>query len=602
MGAGFLNCTPLRALAANAGLLNRPLLPTDLVTIPDLDPGGSDDPTDQRHVFVLQTAPPVSIRLVHGSPNIPYLQDAETTILHISNHQTTRGGLEDDTTLPATFGFQDPGHADPDTFKVEVVDPQAGSPLTTVKLEALRRVLRPDGTFGHDPFPGAERARRSLPAAGAENLQCDIVSSGVAFRSRYLRLVTDETDKAALPNQTLLVTDMTDQGDDTVEILEQAVRATYVLQRCPAALCEVSRTIPVGLTDAQRPSRITGPTNSVAETKPRNFLNIAVHILNATAGGGNPIVPIADADRRVKRWVRRMWAQAGLAPRLIQATRIVDPQNNLVAIGDPGGLTATGGGQMSFRINAPGHPSQDIAILTVAGDTPAVTAAAIAQRVNAPFTAAVTINPAGFNDPVGNRSADVLITAPGGALVTIDREVSGDPRQSLAVGRPDPTLLPGFSNDFLIGSIEQRTIMKNYDTGEDRIDVFVIQRFTDPDPAGLGDRGQAMLHGISLSAPRAAIEPVRFSVFISQRAINAGDGNPASLPHEMGHVLMDVIHAVTGRFRQELMADGGTSAAIAENATKRIKERLKNFDGRNAGAKRQLDLVHQRGGGLLDAF
>ena len=90
------------------------------------------------------------------------------------------------------------------------------------------------------------------------------------------------------PLQTLLVTDMTDQGDSTVEILEQAVRATYTLQNCPVALCQVSKTVPVGLTDAERPARITNPHDSVTETKPRNVVKIAIHILNSTPGQTPP--------------------------------------------------------------------------------------------------------------------------------------------------------------------------------------------------------------------------------------------------------------------------------------------------------------------------
>ena len=554
MAAGFLNCTPLRALGTNSGLLNRPLAAGDIVTIPDLDPGGADGGTDQRHVFVRQTAPPVSIRLVHGSPNLPYLSDVETNILHISNHQTTRGGLDDEFTFPNGFGFNPHGHADPDTFKVEVVDPQAASPITTVKLEALRRILRPDGTFGHDVFPAAERARRSR-----DPLQCDAVSSGVAFRSRYVRLVTDETDQGALPLQTVLVTDMTDQGDSTVEILEQAVRATYTLQNCPVGLCQVSKTVPVGLTDAARPARITNPHRSVTETKPRNVVNIAIHILNTTPGqtppAVNPVVTIPQAERRAHRWVRRIYAQTGLAPRLVRTTRVVDPQSNLLAIAEPvgnplrGGRTAIGGGQITFTITSPGTPSQVINFTTVAGDTPFATAQGIAARVAAPFTATPSVNPAGFTDPPSRQCADVLITGPGGALVTITGANSTDGNQPVGVGPVNPAAIQGFPANFLIGSTDQRTLLKNFDTGSDRIDVVVVGGLTSP------NLGEAMMHGVSIdaNAARHGIDSIRFSLFIIQAAMNAGDLNFDVLPHEMGHVLMDVIHAIGPRGTQQLM-------------------------------------------------
>ena len=596
IAAGFLNCAPLRSVGANSGLLNRPLAAGDIVTIPDIDPGGADGATDQRHVFVRLNAPPVSIRFVHGSPNLPYLRDTETTILHISNHQTTRGGLDDEFTFPNGFEFNQHGHADPDTFKVEVVDPQAASPLTTVKLEALRRILRPDGTFGHDVFPAAERARRSR-----DPLECRAVSSGVAFRSRYIRLVTDETDQAALPLQTLLVTDMTDQGDSTVEILEQAVRATYTLQNCPVGLCQVSKTGPVGLTDAERPARITNPQNSAVETKPRNAVQIAIHILNTTPGA-NPVVTIPQADRRANRWVRRIYAQAGLAPRLVRTTRIVDPQSNLLAIAEPagnplrGGRAATGGRQITFTITSPGVPSQAINFTTVAGAVPLVTAQGIAALVAAPFTATPSQNPAGFTDPPTRRSADVLITGPGGALVTITGAASTDANQPVTVGAVNPAAIQGFPANFLIGSVDQRTLLKNYDTGSDRVDVVVVGGLTST------NLGEAMMHGVSINADpaRHAIDEIRFSLFIVQAAMNAGDLNYDVLPHEMGHVLMDLIHAIGPRGTQQLMF-GPFVAGPTEASAKRIKERPKTFDS-PAGDHRQLELFHLRGGGLLDPF
>ena len=576
ISSGFLNCQPLRGDPANSGLLNRDLVAGDIVTVPDIDPGGASGATDLRHVFVRRNAPPVSIRMTHGSPNLPYLKDLDVPVLHISNHQTTRGGLEDAGVFPNSFGFNPLGHDDPDTFKVEVVDPQAASPVI-VKLEALRRVLLPNGTFGHDVFPAAEQARRSL-----DPLECKIVTSGVAFRCRYLRLVTDDTDKAALPTQTLLATDMTDEGDPLVEILEQAVRATYSLQKCPVNLCKVSKTVRIGDTAGPR--------------KARTALRMAVHILT-TAPGAAPVVTIAQADRRINRWVRRVYAQAGIAPRRVQPTRIVDPQNNLVAIGEPHGVTANGGGQMGFRITSPGNPTQVIGpIATVKNARPTVTAATLAALVLPPYIATVTVNPAGFNDLVGNRSADIVVTVPGG-LVTIDQEIQpiGDTRQVLSVGRPNIASLAGFGSDFLIGSSQQRALLKTYDTGEDRVDIFVVQTIAS------GDRGQAMMHGGSIDPQRPAIEPVRFSVFVNARSMDSTDDDFVNLVHEMGHVLEDLIHATGARFNQQLMMGKGTTFLVSEPASKRIKERPQQFDS-PAGLHRQIDRVHDKAKGLIEPF
>jgi hypothetical protein len=307
------------------------------------------------------------------------------------------------------------------------------------------------------------------------------------------------------------------------------------------------------------------------------------------------VVTTAQADRRIHRWVRRTYAQTGIAPLLMQVTRVVDPQVNLVAIGDPHGLSATGGGQVGFRITAPGHPNQTVGPLaTTRGDTPETTARALANQVAAPYTAVVSVNPPGFQDPVGNRSADIVVTVPG-AVVTIDQPVSTDARQTLAIGRPNPANLQGFGNDFLIGSLEQRAILKTYDTGDDRVDVFVVQAIAS------GDRGQAMMHGVSIDAARPAIAPVRFSVFVNARSMDPSDDDFVNLPHEMGHILMDLIHANGNRSDHQLMMGRGTTFLVSEPASKRIKERPQTFDS-PAGAHRQIQRIHQQAAGLLEPF
>ncbi len=337
----------------------------------------------------------------------------------LSNHVTDRGGTNDGVPFPDKFEFQQPGHDDHDTFKVEVVDPAVGGTLDAT-LDALMPVHRLDGTIAHVEFPGAEAAKRKL-----DPVTCKKVRSGVAYRSKYLRLVVDEADKAAKTDQTLLTTDMTDQGDFTVEILEQNVRASYAISRCPGnPKCRISTAVPIGSdTDAR---------------KPRRRLRIAVHVLRR-APGGAPVVTTANAERRVRKWIRRLYAQASIAPKIVQPTREVDPVANLVAVSDPAGASAAGDGQLGFRLSAPGQPTLVVGPITpAAGDTPEVSANALAALVTAPYAATVTVNPARFVDPVTSRSADLLITP---ANVTIDSVVSTDSRQTLTVGRPNSPLL-----------------------------------------------------------------------------------------------------------------------------------------------------------------
>jgi hypothetical protein len=573
--AGFFNCEALRADPGNSAFLSHPLKDGDVVAIPDLRPRTENCSTDKVTKFVRKNTPPVSIRFVHGSPNKHYLADDESTFLNVSNHVTDKAGANDNAAFPDQFEFQQPGHDDPDTFKVEVVDSAAGGSVN-VTIQALKRVFLPNGSFGHDVFPGAMADKRKLDPA-----ECKKVRSGVAYRSKYLRLVTDGADRAAKPNQTLLVTDATDQGDPDLEILGQAVRATYQITRCPGnPKCAVrTKDVPVGSDTDKR--------------KPRGRVRLAVHVLRL-APGGAPVVTTANAERRVTRWFRRIYAQAGFAPRIVSATREVDPVSNLIAVSNDRGVSAAGDGQLGFRLTAPGLAPLVVGPITPsAGDTPATTANALATLVQAPYSANVTVNPARFPDGVASRSADLLITP---SNVTIDQVVSGDSRQTLTVGRPNPAnLLSWDGNNFLVGSIEQRTILKNYDTGADRIDVFVVRTVTS------GNLGEAMMSGHKIDPQRRAIDPVKFSAFVIQSTMDGSDKNPTTLPHECGHTLLELIHADGPGNATQLMTGQPIPDVATVNGTKRMKDGLEHFD-RPPGNFKQLKRIRTEGAPVLDPF
>jgi hypothetical protein len=163
--AGFVDCQPLRDEPQNQGkdFLNRPSLKAgDVVVIPDKKIKQHDKSTNTKNVFVKRTAPKVSIRFVHGSRNRPYLQDLTLPALEISNYETNLAGTNGRSPLPAGFGFHPDGDADPDSFKVEVVDPAAGGSVTVV-LEALKPVYKPDSSIDHhEEFSGAQAANRKV--------------------------------------------------------------------------------------------------------------------------------------------------------------------------------------------------------------------------------------------------------------------------------------------------------------------------------------------------------------------------------------------------------------------------------------------------------
>ena len=570
--AGFVNCQPLRDEPQNQGkdfLKRATLITGDEVVVPDKKLKDESKGVDTKNKFVKKTAPKVSIRFVHGSPDKKYREDDTLTYLNISQYQTDKGGTDGDQPFPDQFEFQQAGHDDLDTFKVEIVDPAAGGSVDAV-LQALMPVYEAGGVTvdHHEEFTGGELAKRKL------QVQCKKVASGVAYRSKYLRLVSDEADHDGTvgpvaangfpppagtpkPQQTLLVTDMTDQNAPQVEILDQQVRATYVIARCPGSpKCATSATVPVGSTADPR--------------KPSQRLKVAVHILRTSVGGAS-VVAIPDAERRVHKWLRRVLAQVGISPKLVQPVRIVDPVENMVVVGDPNGAPAAGDGQLGFRINAPGKPSQVIGPMTPVAllDTAAI-AASLANLVSAPYQAQVSINPARFIDPVGSFATDIIITEQSNAHVSIDQLVSTDSGVTLTVARPNVSNIQSWDGDnFLVGSIDQRAICKNYDTGSDRIDLFVVVQVTD------GDRGEAMMAGYAIDPQRVAVDTVKLSVFMIKSAIDSTDNDPLPLVHELGHVAAEVGHAESNK--NELMCDQ-VSGNNAPGSSKRIRDGLIRYD------------------------
>jgi hypothetical protein len=518
-----------------------------------------------------------TIRFVHGSPNLPYDQDPTLNVLNVSNYRTTHAGANRNSAWVDHNHrqFDANAHADPDTFKVEVHDPKASGPLT-VELDAMQPVYDAAGVHtgqyrffaGNRATANTERNRRSL------NVQCDRQGSSRRFRSCYLRLVTDDADKAARPQQTLLVTDMHDQGDTQVEILDQRVVARYYLPNCNAPAgqqrCFVWEEIAIG-TDRKR-------------------LQVAVHVLR-DAVGGTPVVTTAEAERRIKTWFRRVYAQASISPQLAQPVREVDPAENLVSISNDSGLKAAGDGAMGFRINA-GPDSQTIGpINPPRNQSPIATANALAALVRAPFVARVTQNPPRFVDAVG--SADIVITHTGGTPVTIDNPVSTDSRQTLTIGRVNPASLQSWDgNNWLVGSIQQRTALKNYDTGHDRIDIVVATVLSS------GSRGEAMMSGHRIDPARRAIDEIKWSAFVNADSMAGNDDDFVNLPHECGHVLLELIHATGPLSQFELMMGRGTTYLNAVDASKRITDGNVTFDS-PAGSYNQVTRIRAEAAPLL---
>ena len=582
---GFHDCQPVRNANPGADFLTRPLRDGDAVTVPDIETRAESKSTTTTNVFVKKNAPPVSICFVHGSPDKHYLDDDHLTFLLVSKFQVDKGGPTGAAALPDAFEFHAEADVDIATFKVQVVDPAAGATVQ-VTLQALKPVYKADHVTvdHHEEFTGAELAKRKL------DVQCAKVRSGVAYRSKYLRLVVDEADKSGTvgpvppgtfppgagspkPAQSLLVTDMVDQGEPDVEILDQRVRASYEIPRCPGTpKCKVTAELPIG--------------------DDRRRLRMFLHVMRRTPGGA-PIVQKDDMRRRALKWFRRVLAQSSIGPKVLGVEER-DPVENMIAVSDAGSSNpppgANAGGssasgidvlgnpsRLGFRLNSAGEPSMTIVPITPVdsstgiGFTPLQTANALAAAVSDPFVAVADGNPRRFNDTQG--SADIVITRTDGKFVTIDQIVSTDTAQTLTVASVNPLPNPQQSWDgfnFLVGSQHQRIMCRNYDTGSDRVDVFAVIDMSDG--AGHFDRGEAMMSGHAVNADPTThgVDVIKFSIFVRQTAIDSTDTDPLVLAHEMLHVSAELGHALN--VPTELMS-AAVSGNNAVGASKRLTDR-----------------------------
>ena len=156
-------------------------------------------------------------------------------------------------------------------------------------------------------------------------------ANATRFRSPYLRLVVDDdagtSDQQALPAQTLLITDMADglgtgapRDNDSLEILDQQVRASYVITRCPASApyqCTVTTQVPIG--------------------DNRQRIPIVIHVFRANVGDGNVGLGGLTEQmvrKRAGRWFRRVYAQAGLAPAFTspEVEFLDPPEDNMLVL------------------------------------------------------------------------------------------------------------------------------------------------------------------------------------------------------------------------------------------------------------------------------
>jgi hypothetical protein len=474
------------------------------------------------------------VRLVDDGGNPSTASAAVKTIVEVSNRVTTQD-------LPA--GFND-ASTDRDNFKVEVFD-MAETGATIPAGRVLIEMFKPG------PPPAAFSPRRTL------NVELQKVPGRDHFyRSRYLRLVVDDADQAAKPTQTVLAD--WDPSDPNVEILGQILRVTYT-----SSTGNVVSEVTVG-----------GPT--------RSYIRTAIHILRTTPGGA-PVVTTADARKRMQKWFRRVFAQISMTPQVLQV-REIDPLENLVSISNDTGANATGGAgsRIAFRIRAvrAGAPDKvlDVGPYTPpAGATPIATAQALESQIRTAgtFTVRTVQNPPTLEPAITQGSADIILTDPDGGRVRIENLVQTDASQTVSVGRVNTASFGSWALgtparlNWVVGSIQQRTVLQAYDTGSDRIDIVVVGTLDSP------NRGQAMMPGSIYAAGRQALPAITRSAFVNGNTMDGTDNDCYNTAHECGHTLLDAIHA---QDNTQLMMGQGTSMTNIVSGSKRFSDQAVAFD------------------------
>ncbi|HEU0123757.1 MAG TPA: hypothetical protein VFQ91_24715 [Bryobacteraceae bacterium] len=572
---GFFDCKPLRDVGENSAFLNRPLQDGDEVTVPDITVEDHQKPVDAKHTFKLKTSPPVNIRFVHGSPNLPYRDDSETVTLHVSNFVTDLGGADGLKALPKGYGFNDDGHQDPDTFKVEVWDPAAGGSVNVV-LEALKPVYTADpitGALTVTSYADFGDAKRKIDA-----LVCNQVSSTTAntYRSKYMRLVVDEEDRdnAGVTDQVLWVSDMADglgsgaPGDnDTVEILDQMVRASYEVQRCSGSpKCKVVKTVEIGGSERQR-------------------VRLHFYAVRQAVGGAAMPTGVSTGDvqkhlrRRTFRWYRRVFAQADLAPKLMSMNVVDPPPENMFCLSHSHGrpVSTSGVVQLDFRVKTDTR-DLPVRIVFTGGETPLAAGAAIAGGLPVGFSGEALACVRATN--AVNPSCDTIITADNGERVTL-LDVQLSVGAGMTVDVPRVNLMSVISDDAAVDAsvafltIDMKRLLRATPVTDDAMHCIVVGRFSTP-----GLRGQAFTDCHLADAAFQPALPFRSSTIMAYQAaggsgfigvLDNGDTLPFTSPHESAHTLCDLVHTKPGTNHNRTQLLGtGTSPANSVTATKRL--------------------------------
>lgn len=556
---GFADCGPLRAEKANKDFLKRPLRSGDKVTVPEIKKKKEDKADKKKHKWKRPGIPPPAIRFVHGSKSKACKDDATLRYLNVSNFVSDQAGSDGVQTFVTVFGFDKDAHADPDTFKIEVVDPSANGGPVTIELEAVKPKAGKPNEFESIGAPHADMRKIKVKC---EKIKPD---NKVRFRSMYMRLVTDEWDFKELSGdppradgtaQGLLTTDTADGNDgdpDKLEILDQHVRATHTLVCCKAAdKCKIDATVPIG--------------------PRRRRVRIAFHLFRTSAGSASLVqnVSAKDVRFRVRHWFRRLYASAELSPHFVapEIETVDPPPANMITIApyqgtkSKGKNTAGAPSKVTLRSRCDGV-NTDWTVTLKAGLTPEQVGNLIRRNLPAGHKGSVHRNAICLGKVRG--SADVIIERDDGKrnqiLIASTDDVNLKNKISIAVPNVMTIAGPKGLTQHHEGEDGVRRLLRACKTARDRLDFIVVGGIT-------GDIawGYAQPQGKDLPSKYRPREPMGLSVVIvakvgTDRTMDANEKVFRTIAHEAMHALADVFHTCAGPHQSAALMKSGSSAS-----------------------------------------
>jgi hypothetical protein len=224
-----------------------------------------------------------------------------------------------------------------------------------------------------------------------------------------------------------------------------------------------------------------------------------------------------------------IWGQCGVTfgDERAWSIRVVDPPpSHLIAIGDDLGIPASGG-VVTMRVG-----DKRLSLTTFAGERVDRVARQLVHAAERAGLRALVLPNARIG-PGLESSVDVSIRDRDGLPMTVDVvpgvALSTDPTLSVRIGSVDlADGLDHFSDDNAVaGTLEERTLVKAFDDGDPTtIEVFVVPLFS-----GNGRLGESFI-GSDLSS-------LRNVVLLDGAGVRAR-ASSFTLPHELGHVLMDL--------------------------------------------------------------